>query len=155
MKKYRKAKSKYIAVCSLTLWLYQPVNAQIEITTLPDSVITVGYARGTLKNISGSVEQITEQQMNKEQITNPLEAIQGRVPGLTIMKSSNGTAALESVRMRGTTSLTSGNDPLIIVDGCWRFKYADFDLSDRYRKFYNLERCLRNSAVRFSMVPRV
>ena len=117
MKKYRKAKSKYIAVCSLTLWLYQPVNAQIEITTLPDSVITVGYARGTLKNISGSVEQITEQQMNKEQITNPLEAIQGRVPGLTIMKSSNGTAALESVRMRGTTSLTSGNDPLIIVDG--------------------------------------
>lgn len=102
MKKYRKAKSKYIAVCSLTLWLYQPVNAQIEITTLPDSVITVGYARGTLKNISGSVEQITEQQMNKEQITNPLEAIQGRVPGLTIMKSSNGTAALESVRMRGT-----------------------------------------------------
>ena len=33
------------------------------------------------------------------------------------MKSSNGTAALESVRMRGTTSLTSGNDPLIIVDG--------------------------------------
>lgn len=117
MKKYRKAKSKYIAVCSLTLWLYQPVNAQIEITILPDSVITVGYARGTLKNISGSVEQITEQQMNKEQITNPLEAIQGRVPGLTIMKSSNGTAALESVRMRGTTSLTSGNDPLIIVDG--------------------------------------
>ena len=80
MKKYRKAKSKYIAACSLTLWLYQPVNAQIEITTLPDSVITVGYARGTLKNISGSVEQITEQQMNKEQITNPLEAIQGRVP---------------------------------------------------------------------------
>lgn len=55
--------------------------------------------------------------MNKEQLANPLEAIQGRVPGLSIMKSSNGTAALESVRMRGTTSLTSGNDPLIIVDG--------------------------------------
>ena len=44
MKKYRKAKSKYIAVCSLTLWLYQPVNAQIEITTLPDSVIN-GWIR--------------------------------------------------------------------------------------------------------------
>ena len=55
--------------------------------------------------------------MNKEQITNPLEAIQGRVAGLTIQKSNNGTAALESVRMRGTTSLTSGNEPLIIVDG--------------------------------------
>ena len=34
MKKYRKAKSKYIAVCSLTLWLYQPVNAQIELSLI-------------------------------------------------------------------------------------------------------------------------
>lgn len=83
----------------------------------PDSIYNIGYARGSLKNISGSVEQITEKQMNRELITNPLEAIQGRVPGLTILKSNNGMAALESVRLRGTTSLTSGNDPLIIVDG--------------------------------------
>ena len=83
----------------------------------PDSILNIGYARGSLINLSGSVERITEDQMNKEQITNPLEAIQGRVAGLTILKSSNGMAALESVKMRGTTSLTSGNDPLIIVDG--------------------------------------
>lgn len=72
----------------------------------PDSIYNIGYARGSLKNISGSVEQITEKQMNRELITNPLEAIQGRVPGLTILKSNNGMAALESVRLRGTTSLT-------------------------------------------------
>ena len=40
-----------------------------------------------------------------------------RVPGLTILKGSNGPAALDAVRLRGTTSLTTGNDPLIIVDG--------------------------------------
>lgn len=90
-------------------------NPQTELP--PDSILNIGYARGSLVNLSGSVERITESQMNKEQITNPLEAIQGRVAGLTILKSSNGMAALESVRMRGTTSLTSGNDPLIIVDG--------------------------------------
>lgn len=48
-----------------------------------DSLITVGYATGSLKTLSGSVEKITETQMNKDQITNPLEAIRGRVPGLT------------------------------------------------------------------------
>lgn len=63
------------------------------------------------------VEEITELGMNKDQITNPLEAIRGRVPGLTIQKGTNGPAALDAVRLRGTTSLTSGNDPLIIVDG--------------------------------------
>ena len=39
-----------------------------------DSLITVGYATGSMKTISGSVEKITETQMNKDQITNPLEA---------------------------------------------------------------------------------
>lgn len=58
-----------------------------------DSLVTVGYATGSLKNLSGSVEKITEIQMNKDQITNPLEAIRGRVPGLTIQKGTNGPAA--------------------------------------------------------------
>ena len=90
---------------------------EIPVTTPIDSLITVGYATGSLKTLSGSVEKITETQMNKDQITNPLEAIRGRVPGLTIQRGSNGPAALDAVRLRGTTSLTSGNDPLIIVDG--------------------------------------
>lgn len=84
---------------------------------LPDSLITVGYATGKLRNVSGSVEKITEIQMNREQITTPLDAIRGRVPGLTIQRSTNSPAALDAVRLRGTTSLSSGNDPLIIIDG--------------------------------------
>lgn len=93
--------------------------AQVSVPETPrtDTLLHVGYARGTLNNLSGSVELITEKQMNKELLSNPLEAIQGRVAGLSIQKNSNGTAALESVRLRGTTSLTSGNEPLIVVDG--------------------------------------
>lgn len=53
---------------------------KIPVTVPIDSLITVGYATGSLKTISGSVEKITERQMNKDQITNPLEAIRGRVP---------------------------------------------------------------------------
>lgn len=62
---------------------------KIPVTPI-DSLITVGYATGSLKTLSGSVEKITETQMNKDQITNPLEAIRGRVPGLTIQRGSNG-----------------------------------------------------------------
>ena len=54
--------------------------------SLPDSITTVGYATGLRKNLSGLVERITENQMNKDQITNPLDAIRGRVPGLTILR---------------------------------------------------------------------
>ncbi len=60
---------------------------------------------------------ITEKMMNDKQVTNPLEAINGRVAGLTITRGNNGVAAMQAVRVRGTTSLTGGNDPLIIIDG--------------------------------------
>lgn len=56
-------------------------------------------------------------QMDKDRHTNPLNAITGSVPGLSIQRGKNGPAALDAVRLRGTTSLTGSNDPLIIVDG--------------------------------------
>ncbi len=59
---------------------------------------------------------IDESQMNNlNQVTNVFEAIRGRVAGLQV--TGNGNNALSAVRLRGTTSLTGGNDPLIIVDG--------------------------------------
>ena len=60
---------------------------------------------------------VTAEQVSQQQVTNPLEAINGRVAGVTIQKSNNGAAAMNAVRVRGTTSVTGGNDPLIIVDG--------------------------------------
>lgn len=105
----------------LSLFSFVTVHTAVAQETLPvsstDTVTSVGYATGLRKNLSGLVERITENQMNKDQITNPLDAIRGRVAGLTIQKGSNGPAALDAVRLRGTTSLTTGNDPLIIVDG--------------------------------------
>jgi len=105
-----------LIICLLSIY---PDTSLAQKTAIfpPDSLITIGYATGKLKNVSGSVEKVTENQMNREQITNPLDAIRGRVPGLTIQRGTNSPAALDAVRLRGTTSLTSGNDPLIIIDG--------------------------------------
>ena len=73
--------------------------------------------RANISSPLGIGESITESGMNKDQITNPLDAISGRVPGLTIQRGVNSSAALEAVRVRGTTSLIGDNDPLIIIDG--------------------------------------
>ena len=59
---------------------------------------------------------LDESQMNNQnQVTHAMDAIRGRVAGLQVER--NGSNALSAVRLRGTTSLTGGNDPLIIVDG--------------------------------------
>ena len=120
MKQHRVIRERISVLCLVFLSMQLDIIAQDIPSSPADSLITVGYATGNKKNVSGSVDKITEQEMNKDQITNPLEAIRGRVPGLTIQKGNKGTngpAALDAVRLRGTTSLTSGNDPLIIVDG--------------------------------------
>jgi TonB-linked SusC/RagA family outer membrane protein len=86
-------------------------------TVKSNSVLTLGYATDSAKNFTGSIEKITGKQIgNKDQISSPIEAMRGRIPGLTV-QHGNGSAALDAVRLRGTTSLTTGNDPLIIVDG--------------------------------------
>lgn len=114
MKQYH----KLIIAGSLFAWCV-PVrlSAQHVPEEIPDSLVTIGYTVGHPKNVSSLVEKVTAKQMKEDQVTNPLEAINGKVPGLTLHRAANGTAALDAVRLRGTTSLTSGNDPLIIVDG--------------------------------------
>ena len=68
--------------------------------------------------IVGSMAKVGAEQMNKGLVSSALDALSGRVVGVNMV--SNGQdrmAMLTSVRVRGTTSLTGGNDPLVIIDG--------------------------------------
>ena len=99
-----------------TVLAAQAQSAASKGSSLRDSIITVGYATGGSQSFTAMVKQIDESQMNnKTQATNALDAIRGRVAGLQVER--NGANALSAVRLRGTTSLTGGSDPLIIVDG--------------------------------------
>ena len=49
--------------------------------------------------------------------TNALDALSGKAAGVSITGSGNSEAMLSSVRVRGNTSLTGGNEPLVIIDG--------------------------------------
>ena len=117
MKKHKRTNTLSLLAALPLILAGQTISAQELGKVSADTVVNVGYATGSIKKLSGSVELIKEDQMNKIQIVNPIEAIQGRVAGLTINKDGNGTAALDAVRLRGTTSITGGNSPLIIVDG--------------------------------------
>ncbi len=66
----------------------------------------------------GSSDKITEERMNKGLVTNPLAALSGQAAGVNVSSSgADRMAMLNSVRVRGTTSVAGGNDPLVIIDG--------------------------------------
>ena len=112
---------------SLALCHIYPLAAQNKVI-LPDSIpwmlsdslmrgdiLQIGYATGDRRTVAGSVDQISEKRMNKGMISNPLNSINGQVAGVSMLPGRE--AMLNSVRVRGTTSLTGGNDPLVIIDG--------------------------------------
>lgn len=74
-----------------------------------------------LRVLTGNVDNITTKRMNKGLLTGALDALHGQAVGVTIADPNNTEAMLHAVRVRGTTSLTGGNDPLVIIDGV----YAD------------------------------
>ena len=59
---------------------------------------------------------VSREQMNKGLVTSGLGALTGQSAGVTV-SGANQAAMLSAVRVRGTTSLTGGNDPLVIIDG--------------------------------------
>ena len=94
-------KYSVITLTTLLLTMALPLSAQV----VQDSTST------------GAVSTVTRDQMNKGLITNSLEAMSGQAAGVQVQTSGNQEAMLSAVRVRGTTSLTGGNDPLVIIDG--------------------------------------
>lgn len=115
-----------------------PLHAQLQQTFSPDSLGKVPVGIET-----GSVDVIGQNRMNKGIVTNPLSALNGQAAGVTISNGEDRMAQLSSVRVRGTTSLTGGNDPLIIIDGI----YSDLaTLSTIYPADIESFAILRNAA---------
>jgi TonB-linked SusC/RagA family outer membrane protein len=88
-----------------------------EDVELLDEVVVVGYATGSQRTISGAVQKVSQKDMNAGVVVNPLDALKGKVAGVNIQKTGGDPTAGSSIRVRGTTSLSGGNDPLVVIDG--------------------------------------
>ena len=71
------------------------------------------------KSQTRSVDVVGEDRMNKGLVTSSLDALSGQAAGVSVSSGADRMAMLSSVRVRGTTSLTGGNDPLVIIDGVY------------------------------------
>jgi len=88
-----------------------------EETESLDETVVIGYAVGNKRSVSGAVEKVTAEKMNKGYISNAIEALAGNIPGLLITNNGSNINGSPTVRLRGTSSLSGGNDPLVIIDG--------------------------------------
>ena len=89
-------------------------EASVDSTTQD---VKIGYSRADWKTLSGAIDKVTEERMNKGLVISSLDALRGQAAGVTVATGGNQEAMVSAVRVRGTTSLTGGNDPLVIIDG--------------------------------------
>lgn len=88
-----------------------------DVSTLNEVMINVGYGTVRKKDLTGSVSSISAEVIAAAPVSSALEAIQGRLPGITIASTEGSPDAQMTVRVRGGASITSDNTPLYIVDG--------------------------------------
>ena len=89
----------------------QPDVSQLE------ELVVVGYGRLEERDITGSVASIISKDFNRGVISSPEELFQGRAPGVQVITSSGEPGAGIDIRIRGTSSVRSGNNPLFVIDG--------------------------------------
>jgi TonB-dependent starch-binding outer membrane protein SusC len=82
-----------------------------------DEVIVVGYGTTTRKDATGGVTSLSAKDFNQGVIASPEQLLQGRAAGVQLTPTSGEPGAGINIRIRGTTSLRSGNSPLYVVDG--------------------------------------
>ncbi|MCP2028582.1 iron complex outermembrane receptor protein [Flavobacterium sp. HSC-32F16] len=80
-------------------------------------VVSVGYGTQKKSDLTGSISTVTADNLVKGTISSTEQVLQGKVAGLNIIRPSGDPAAGASIRLRGGTSLTASNSPLIVVDG--------------------------------------
>src|SRR5690606_5021297 len=94
------------------------VSLEQDVTQLGEVVLNAGYYTVKERESTGSIEKITAVDIEKQPISNPLAALQGRVAGVEIQQTSGLPGANFNIRIRGQNSIRSdGNNPLYIING--------------------------------------
>lgn len=98
-------------------------RSQIDVTMQEDSellneVVVVGYGSLSRKEVSSSIVQVNRDDFQQGAMNSPLEMLTGKVAGLNVSSTAAANPnAGASLQVRGATSLTAGNEPLVVIDG--------------------------------------
>jgi len=82
-----------------------------------NEVLVVGYGTVRKKDATGAVVKVNSADFVQGVTTDPLQQLQGKAAGVVVATTNGDPNGGLTVRIRGTVSLTGGNDPLYVIDG--------------------------------------
>ena len=88
-----------------------------EDAALLDEVVVIGYGTMTRKDLTGSISTVNSKDLNVGAYTDPGQLLQGKVPGLVVVQNSDPNGGVNSMTLRGASTLNGSTEPLYVVDG--------------------------------------
>lgn len=99
-------------------WDGEPVEVILqEMANNLGEAVVIGYGVAKKNDLSGSVVAIKPDEKNHGLITNAQDMIQGKIAGVSVINGGGAPGEGATIRVRGGSSLTASNDPLIVIDG--------------------------------------
>jgi iron complex outermembrane receptor protein len=91
------------------------VTLQMDLYNI-EEVVSIGYGTVRKSDATGSVSAVSANDFNVA-ITSPQELISGKIAGVQITTGGGAPGEGATIRIRGGSSLSATNDPLIVIDG--------------------------------------
>lgn len=82
-----------------------------------DEVVVIGYGVSKKKDLTGSVQTVSVKDFNQGAITSAQQLVNGKIAGVQIVDGGGAPGSGSAIRIRGGSSISASNDPLIIIDG--------------------------------------
>ena len=95
-----------------------PLNLKMAADTKAlDEVVVIGYGTVKKKDLTGAVSSVKADDITIAPTSNAMEALQGKIAGMDITKTSGQIGTEPSIILRGSRSIYGSNEPLFIIDG--------------------------------------
>lgn len=95
-----------------------------------DEIVVVGYGTQKKSDITGAVTSVDVSELQEVPVATADQVLQGRVAGVQINNNDASPAGNVSIRIRGVSSISGGNNPLIVVDGVQGASLSDVHPND-------------------------
>lgn len=82
-----------------------------------DEVVLIGYGATSEQDATGAVEKISAEEFNQGAVISPEQLIAGKSAGVQITPPGGAPGEGATIRIRGGSSLSANNSPLVVVDG--------------------------------------
>lgn len=101
----------------------------VEDSQALSEVVVVGYGTQKKSSVTGAVSTVSPRELRALPVINPAQALQGRVPGVSVVNNSS-PGANPIVRIRGVGSIGFDSSPLYVIDGVPAGGLNNFDPKD-------------------------